>query len=76
MSPRTAGARRILPGSPFKDLHDAGTVPLDLAVDDRVTHQRHGMGRVVALEGEESVVVDFRSEVRRISRTSTKLHKL
>ncbi len=51
-------------------------MPLDLEVDDRVTHERHGMGRVKDFSVSGCVDVDFRDVVRRISLTSSKLHKL
>ena len=73
MTPRAPW--RVLPGSPFNVTRSA--VPAEcFAVDDRVSHDRHGLGRVVALEGDALVCVDFGSEVRRISLPNPKLTKL
>jgi hypothetical protein len=75
MSPRPAAPRRILPRSPF---NNAPTVPVVVyEVDDRVCHDRHGLGRVIRVESAEAVIVDFRSgETLRVKTPSTKLTKL
>jgi hypothetical protein len=71
-----AGSRRPLANSPFKP---AQAEPLkEFAVDDLVSHDRYGVGRVVGLEGEHAVAVDFRSSdgVIRVKAPYLKLHKL
>jgi hypothetical protein len=45
------------------------------AVDDRVTHDRAGLGRVVAVE-EDAVIVAFGSQRLRVMTPFTKLTKL
>lgn len=67
-------SRRVLPSSPFRPA--ASTQPVErFEVDDRVTHDRHGLGTVVGANGSE-VTVDFGSAVRRIALPSSKLTKL
>jgi hypothetical protein len=52
------------PGSPFKP---PKTVPVEVfEVGDRVTHDRCGLGRVVELEGEAAVHVDFNGRTVRV----------
>jgi len=45
-------------------------------VDDRLTHDRHGLGRVVLLESDSVVHVAFGSEVRRIALPNPKVTRL
>lgn len=70
---RSEGPRRILPTSPFT----RPTAPAleQFAVGDRVTHDKHGLGRVVAVE-DYSVIVDFGSAHRRISTPFSAMTKL
>jgi hypothetical protein len=73
MNSRSAARRPNLPASPFQ-------APLALpnerfAIDDLLTHDRHGLGRVVAL-GANQVHVDFGSEVRTIHLPSSKITRL
>jgi hypothetical protein len=73
MPPLPAANRRRPPGSPFSD-----PVPPSVetfAVDDRVTHDRAGLGRVVAVE-EDAVIVAFSSQRLRVMTPYTKLTKL
>lgn len=71
--PRTA-VRRHLPGSPF--LAPAPPRPAEtFAVDDRVTHDKYGLGVVLGVE-DSAVLVDFRPDRRRIPLPCTKLTKL
>ncbi|WP_432492506.1 hypothetical protein [Kineococcus auxinigenes] len=73
MSPRASAARRHLPTSPFQPA--APRTPTEFAVDDRVTHDRHGLGTVVAIGADEQVTVRFSSgEVRLVN--GAKLDKL
>ena len=57
MKPRSASRRRVLPGSPFNNLQPAQEVER-FEVQDRVSHDKYGLGRVVLVES-ESVTVDF-----------------
>ena len=66
--------RRHLPSSPFNNPEVAKAVDYD--DDERVCHDRHGLGRVLRTEN-ESVVVDFgEGKVVRIARTSERLTPL
>jgi hypothetical protein len=55
-----AGARkrRYLPTSPFKPPPEDPPVE-QYELDDLVTHEKYGLGRVILLEGDTAVVVDF-----------------
>ncbi|MGH3812394.1 MAG: hypothetical protein ACRDUV_08050 [Pseudonocardiaceae bacterium] len=75
MKPRFAASRRHLSSSPFN------VQPLDppveqFAVGDRVSHDAYGLGRVLAVEGEAVVVVDFGAEQRRLSTPFKRLVRL
>ncbi len=73
---KSAAARRPLPTSPFKTPDPA---PLKhFAVGDRVSHDVHGLGRTIAVEGagDIAVHVDFGSRQIRILSPYTKLFKL
>ncbi len=73
MKTRPAAQRRHLPNSPFNNQAPA---PIEqFAVLDRVTHDKHGLGRVVQLD-EDSVVVDFGSYRLRVASPFLKLTKL
>jgi hypothetical protein len=66
--------RRRLPTSPFKDEIPP---PLEVyEVDDRVSHDSFGMGRVVSIGTDGSVVVDFGPRRELIAMPYPKLHKL
>jgi hypothetical protein len=69
-----AGSRRHLASSPFKP--PVPEVVETFAVDERVTHDKYGLGRVVAVEGDQAVVVDFGTSRTRLMRPFAKLHKL
>ncbi len=71
---RSEGPRRTLPASPFS--RPAAPAVEQFAVGDRVTHDKHGLGRVVAVEDEASVIVDFGSAHRRISTPFSAMTKL
>ena len=53
-----AGNRRYLASSPFK-LPPEAPPGERFELDELVTHERYGLGRVVRVEGDTSVVVDF-----------------
>ena len=69
-----AGTRRHLPNSPFKP--KAVPVVETFVIDERVTHDKYGLGRVVSVEGEEAVVVDFGDSRVRLFTPFDKLNKL
>ncbi len=50
--------RRYLPTSPFKPPPEAPPAE-QYAVHDLVTHDKYGLGRVIVVEGDAAVVVDF-----------------
>jgi hypothetical protein len=75
MSSRGTGGRRFIPNSPFRT--DESAAPTEtFEVGDQVSHDRHGLGRVIETTGDTEVVADFGSTVRRIPLPSTKLTKL
>jgi hypothetical protein len=47
-----------------------------LVVDDRLTHDRHGLGRVIGIESESVVLVDFGSTIRRVTYPNAKVTRL
>ena len=73
MRPSQPAKRPHLPNSPFR-----APVPVQhhqFAVNDRVSHDRHGLGSVIRLEGDR-VVVRFREQTVSVSKTSSKIHPL
>ncbi len=78
MSSPPAGRRRHLPNSPFNAAREAAAVPPQpIPVGERVSHERYGLGRVVAVEDQRAVIVDFGGgEVRRVALDSAKLERL
>ncbi|MPZ63087.1 MAG: hypothetical protein GEU93_17710 [Propionibacteriales bacterium] len=75
MKTRSAARRRHLPASPFNVQPDAPPVE-KFDVRDRVTHDTYGLGRVIAVENEDAVVVDFSAGQMRITTPFPKLTKL
>lgn len=70
----SAVTRRILPTSPFN-------VPVAPIIEDfelgaRVTHDQYGLGRIVGVEEDIAVTVDFGSRQERICRPYAKLSNL
>lgn len=74
MKPTNAVGRRHLPTSPF----NVPVVPPveQFAVEDRVTHDRYGLGTIVSVEEGLAVLVDFGSRQERITAPYRKLTKL
>jgi hypothetical protein len=66
-------ARRHLATSPFK--RDPEPVIEVYAVDDMVSHDSYGMGKVVHVDS-AAVMVDFRSQTVRVKSPYTKMSKL
>ncbi|MBC6462202.1 hypothetical protein [Actinomadura sp. HBU206391] len=67
--------RRQLPGSPFNVPSVAPPVKV-FALDDRVTHDKYGLGRVIGVEDDSAVLVDFGPRTERITAPFPKLYKL
>ncbi len=74
MKPARAATRRYLPGSPFNTPPVVRPVK-EFAVEDQVTHDRYGLGRVISAD-EHGVLVDFGTNKERITAPYTKLTKL
>jgi hypothetical protein len=65
---------RGLSTSPFQN---AAPRPVEVfELNDRVTHDRYGLGSVIGVESDIAVLVDFSSEQARIVSPFTKLTKL
>ena len=70
-----AVTRRYLPTSPFKP--PPAAPPADVfAAEELVTHDKYGLGRVVTVEDETALVVDFGTQRVRIATPCAKLTKL
>lgn len=69
-----APQRRYLPGSPF-NTRPAAPPAKKFALGDLVTHDRHGLGRVIEVEA-AAVLVDFGDRTERICAPYPKLIKL
>jgi hypothetical protein len=75
MKPPRAATRRHLPTSPFKP--PAAPRPVEqFAVDDRVNHDKYGLGVVIGVEEEVAVLVDFNPRRERITAPYDKMTKL
>lgn len=74
MNTNTANSRRRLPTSPFQPKPEP--VIEKFSVDDRVTHDQYGLGRVIAAEDDVAVTVHFGSQVMRLVSPFAKLTKL
>jgi hypothetical protein len=75
MKHRRAAARPFLTTSPFRA--PPLTPPAEqFAVQDQVTHDKYGLGRVVSVEGDTILVIDFGSCRVRITTPCAKLTKL
>jgi hypothetical protein len=75
VSPYPAGSRRHLATSPFKP-PDPEPPAESYAVDDKVTHDKYGLGTVTGVEEGVALLIDFGSHVQRIRIPSTRLFKL
>ena len=75
MKPAPAATRRFLPTSPFKP-PPAGPPAERFAVQDQVTHDKYGLGRVVSVEDDTALVIDFGAHRMRITTPCAKLTKL
>ncbi|MER7620598.1 hypothetical protein [Streptomyces sp. NPDC126503] len=66
--------KRFLPTSPFKA--PVALPPKQFVVGDQVTHDVHGLGRVIGIEDGIAAVVDFGSAQERIVSPYAKMSKL
>ncbi len=73
MNTRSAVQRRHLASSPFNVRPEQ--VVEEFAVDDRVNHDKYGLGRVVGRE-DAAVTVDFGGQQVRVVSPYTKMTKL
>lgn len=71
---KSSAPKRFLPTSPFKA--PVALPPKQFAVGDQVTHDVHGLGRVVGVEAGIATVVDFGSAQERILSPYAKMSKL
>ena len=69
----SARPRRHLASSPFQP--DPEPVIEEFSLDDLVSHDSYGMGRVVNVEG-AAVTVDFRSQTVRVPSPFRKMSRL
>jgi len=75
MKPARASSRRHLSTSPFAP-KPADPPAEQFAAEDQVTHDKYGLGRVVVVEDDTALVVDFGSRQVRILTPCAKLTKL
>ena len=75
MNSASARNRRYLPSSPFKPPPDDPPVE-QFELDDLVTHDKYGLGRVILVEGDTAVVVDFAPRRVRILAPFARMVKL
>ncbi|WP_351225270.1 hypothetical protein [Streptomyces sp. NPDC002133] len=73
---KSAGSRRHLPSSPFNRPTPVSPPIEQFEVGDRVSHDQFGLGRVIAVEGADAVLIDFAGRQGRILSPFTKLAKL
>jgi hypothetical protein len=71
----STGNRRHLPSSPFKPPPEAPPVER-YALSDLVTHDKYGLGRVILVEGDTAVVVDFAPRKVRVTTPFARMTKL
>jgi hypothetical protein len=71
----SAPNRRYLPSSPFKPPPEAPPVE-QYELDDLVTHDKYGLGRVILVESDIAVVVDFAPRKVRILSPFARMVKL
>ena len=71
----SAAKRRYLPSSPFKPPPEPPPVE-QYTLHDLVTHEKYGLGRVILVEGDTAVVVDFTPRKVRIMAPFARMIKL
>jgi hypothetical protein len=75
MNSASAWNRRHLPTSPFKPPPEDPPVE-EYELDDLVTHDKYGLGRVIHVDGGASIVVDFAPRKVRITTPFARMTKL
>jgi hypothetical protein len=76
MKPARAATRRFHPTSPFR-APPAAPPAEEFAVQDQVTHDKYGLGRVVSVQDDAAaLVIDFGPRRVRITMPCAKLTKL
>ncbi|WP_433465053.1 hypothetical protein ACQPZP_41880 [Spirillospora sp. CA-142024] len=75
MKPTRPTGRRHLPTSPFKP-PPAAPPTKEFELGDQVTHDKHGLGRVLEVEPGRAVLVDFGTRKVKILAPFAKLFKL
>ncbi len=76
MKPSRAASRRQLAGSPFNRPEAPAPPAESYGVDDRVTHDKYGLGTVIAVEDGIAVLIDFGAHTQRITIPCAKLTRL
>jgi hypothetical protein len=75
MKPARAAGRRHLPTSPFAAAPPAPPAE-QFAEQDQVTHDKYGLGRVITVEDDAALVIDFGARRVRITIPCANLTKL
>jgi hypothetical protein len=75
MKPARATTRRFLPTSPFGPAPPAPPAE-QFAEQDQVTHDKYGLGRVITVQGDAALIIDFGARRMRIMMPCAKLAKL
>ena len=75
MEPARAATRRLLPTSPFGPAPPAPPAE-QFAEEDQVTHDKYGLGRVISIQDDATLVIDFGACRMRITLPCAKLAKL
>jgi hypothetical protein len=75
MKTARAATRRLLPASPFKAPPPAPPAE-QFAMHDWVTHDKYGLGRVIGVEDDTALVIDFGPRQVRITTPCAKLTRL
>jgi hypothetical protein len=75
MKPARAATRRFLSTSPF-NAPPAAPPAEQFDVQDQVTHDKYGLGRVIGVEDDTAVIVDFGTHQVRLTTPCAKLTKL
>jgi hypothetical protein len=75
MQPSRAATRRLLPTSPFRPPPPAPPAE-QFAEQDQVTHDKYGLGRVITVDDDAALIIDFGARRMRIETPCAKLAKL
>jgi hypothetical protein len=76
MKPKRAAVRRYLPSSPFNAQAAPEPIVEQFALHDKVSHDKYGLGLVIAVEDGVAVLVDFGTVQARIVAPYPKLVRL